>query len=60
MVGKKSVFQVDSIFVLEKKTQIKMTSLLFVFHVTCTKFSNFRFINITINQEKKQVVSDFR
>ena len=45
MVGKKSVFQVDSIFVFEKKKkkkpEIKMMSLLFVFHVTCTKFSNF-------------------
>ena len=38
---KKSVSQVDSIFVFVKKTpEIKMTSLLFVFHVTSRALSS--------------------
>ena len=55
MVEKESVCQVHSIFVLKKKkTEIKMTLLLFMFHVKCTKFSKLWFVKIPIDQGKKE------
>ena len=52
---KKNVFQVDSIFVFQKNKKKND-----VITVCGPRHVKLRFVNMTIDQEKKKVVSDFR